>query len=164
MQAGRSGGARGRAGRSLQDVQGMLTRIPQRPQLARLRDDSVQRRDWQVRGNPPGRSRDARTHVPAMGIGLLSDQREVPLGVGVAGHEAGVMAKLLFQPGQLTEPAVVRHDPAVHGERVSVEDRPATRGRPAHVRDERRRLGELRRMREFLVPERWLWLLPVTVS
>ena len=68
-----------------------------------------------------------------MCIGLLGDQREVPLGVGVAEHDLGIWAKLLIQPRQLTEAAVVRHDAAVHGEGVSVEHRPSASARQALI-------------------------------
>jgi hypothetical protein len=52
----------------------------------------------------------------------------------------------------------VRHDPAVHGEGVSVPHRPAASGRPADVRDKGRGLGLLCFVDEFLVAERRLWL------
>ena len=57
------------------------------------------------------------------------------------------------------EAAVVRHDPAVHRERVGVLRGAAACRRPAHVGDERRRLGLLGLAAELLVGERRLGLL-----
>ena len=65
-----------RSGRPLEDVQGMLARIAQRPQFAWRRDDRVQRRDRQIGGDPPGRGRDPGADITAVDVGLLGDQRE----------------------------------------------------------------------------------------
>lgn len=160
---GRGRGARcGRAarpGRPLDDVQRVLPGVAQRPQFPGRGHDGVQRGQRQPFGDPPGRGRDARADVAAVGVGLLGDQREVPLGVGIAPHQFPVAAQLFLQPAQLAQPAVVRHDPAAHREWVSVGQGPVPRGRVANVRDERYRPGLLRLPGELGVGERGLGLL-----
>jgi hypothetical protein len=52
-------------------------------------------------------------------------------------HKIAVLAELLVEPIDLTEPAVVRHDAAGHGERVSILHRTAARCRPADMGYER---------------------------
>jgi hypothetical protein len=146
-------------GRPLEDVQGVLSRIPQRPQFTGRGDDRVERRDGQVSGDPARRGGDPGPDVTAVLVRLLGDQREVAFGVRVAEHQAGVGAELGFQPGQLPEPAVVRHDAPAHDERVGVQHRPAARGGPPDVSDKRRGLGLPRLMAELLITERRFWLL-----
>jgi hypothetical protein len=92
-------------------------------------------------------------------VGLLGDQGEVALGVGVAVHQVRVVTQPLIEPGHLPEPAVVGHDPPAHGERVRVGLAAAARGGPPHVRHERGgpRLPGL--VDELLVAERGLGLL-----
>ena len=154
-----SPGSPGPGRRTLENVQGVLARITQRPQLTRRRDDGVQGGDRQTFGNPAGRGHDPGPDVTAVGVGLLGDQREVPLGVGVAEDQAGVGAELGFQPGEITEAAVVRHHAAVHDERVGILPPSAARGRPPDVRHESRGLGLPGFADELLVAERRFGLL-----
>ena len=58
----------------------MLVRIAQRPQLARRRHDHVQRGDRRL-GRSRRRGGDPGADITAVRVGLLADQREVPLGV-----------------------------------------------------------------------------------
>ncbi len=84
---GRAGTGSGRAavpGRPFDDMQGVLARVTQRPQLAGGRDDGIQRGDRQAGPDPPGGSGHPGRDVSAAGIDLLGDQREIALGVGVA--------------------------------------------------------------------------------
>ena len=85
---------RGRAGRALEDVQGVLARVAQRPQLTGRGNDRVQRRNRQAFGDPAGCGGDPGPDVTAVRVGLLGDQREVAFGVGVAEDQAGVGAEL----------------------------------------------------------------------
>ena len=142
-----------------QDVQRVLVRVAQRPQLARRRDDRVQGRDRQVRRDPRRRGRDPDADVTAVRVGLLGDQREVPLRVGVAQHQVGVRAQLRLQPGERAKAPVVGHDAALHPERVGVTHRPTARRRPTDVRHERRGLGLPGGPLELLVAEGRLGLL-----
>ena len=131
----------------------MLVRVAQRPQLTRRRDDHVQGRDRQPRRDPRRRGRDPGADVTAVRVGLLGDQREVPLGVGVAQHQAGVRAELRLQPGERAEASVVGHHAALHPERVGVTHRPSARRRPPDVRHERRGVGLPGGALELLVAE-----------
>ena len=80
--------------------------------------------------------------VPVVRVGLLGDQREVPLGVGVArapGRRYGPSSA--SSRAQRAEASVVGHDAALHTERVGVTHRPPARRRPPDVGHERRGLG-----------------------
>jgi hypothetical protein len=58
----------------------------------------------QLRADPAGRGGDPSCDLTAVHLGLLGDQRDVPLGVGVTENQAGVRAELLRQPRQLAAP------------------------------------------------------------
>ena len=53
--------------------QRVLPGVAQCPQFPRSGHDRVQRRDRQPGADPPGRCRDARAHVTAVGVGLLGE-------------------------------------------------------------------------------------------
>ena len=72
------------AGLALEHVQLCRVGIAQRPQLIGLDQHEVGRQQWQVGGDPPRRRRDPGGDIPVRPGDLPRDQREPPLGVGVA--------------------------------------------------------------------------------
>ena len=73
-----------------------------------------------------------------MALDLARDEREQPLGVGVARDERAVVAELALEPLELEDHAVVGEQPAALLERVRVGDLEPAGGRVADVGEEDR--------------------------
>ena len=124
---------------ALEHVQRVRLRVAERPQPARVGQQEVDRIQRQARRHPRARGLDPGADVAVASVDLACDQREQPLGVGVAFDQAQVVAEVCLERGQVLDHAVVRKQPLVLLERMRVAHLERARRGEADVRDERAR-------------------------